>query len=94
MATSMPAFETTNAFKADLLSNFDLLTHQGLGAIRGALNTTTLATPIAAQTQTFQFAVNDAANTGNTRDFVVVVSITETTGNTSPAPAPVYTETD
>ena len=94
MPSSMPAFEATNAFRADLLSNLDLLAHQGLAIIRGALNTSTLATPIAAQSQTLQFAVNDAAGTGNTRDFSVVVSITETTGNSSPAPNPAFTETD
>jgi hypothetical protein len=55
-------------------------------ATRDAVEVSDIASPIVAITNTFQFSVTTAAGT---RDFEVSVSLTETTGNTTPAPAPV-----
>lgn len=94
MAISAPTFEVNNAFKATLLGNVQLALEQGKFTTMDTLNTTALTTPIAAQSYVTQFAIYDFANTGSIRDFEVSVSITETTGNTAPAPAPAFTITD
>jgi hypothetical protein len=90
MATQTPAFEQNHGPIAAILRGVDHALESTLFSVRDAFDVSTLASPVPAQNFTHQFAVNDVT-TGVTRDFQVTIAVTETTGNSSPAPAPAYT---
>ncbi len=88
MAITAPAFETNNGVVAGLLGNVQ----QALEAARyNAVNTfhvSNIASPITTLSQTQQFAIDDVS-LGVTRNFEVVVTISELTTGATPA----FTET-
>ena len=90
MATQTPVFEQNHGLIAAILRGVGYALDSTEYAVRDAIDVSNIASPIPAQNFTYQFAVDDVT-TGVTRDFEVTVAVTETTGNTSPAPAPAYT---